>query len=166
MLIPFDKIDAQARVWIYQLNRALGEKEIEYVEKLVSAFCQGWQAHGVPLATSYAIFYNQFLVLAVDEKSSGVSGCSIDGSVHVLKQIEAQFDVNFFDRTLIALLEDDRVILSPLSKLKEMLANGTIKPTTITFNNLVASKEEMTKNWKQPIQVSWLSKYLPKKALA
>ncbi len=166
MFIPFDNISADARVWVYQISRALNADEMKLVESTMEAFCQAWQAHGAPLATSYQLAHDQFLILAVDEGSGGASGCSIDGSVRVLKELSHQLGVDFFDRTKAAFLVDDKISVYQLSQLKELFADGTLKANDMAFNNLVTTKGELLRSWKVPASQSWLSKYLPKKALA
>ncbi len=37
-----------------------------------------------------------------DETASGVSGCSTDSSVHLIKQIEQQTEIRLFDRLNLA----------------------------------------------------------------
>lgn len=166
MFIPFEDISVDARVWVYQLNRSLNADEKKTVESTIEAFCQAWQAHGAPLTTSYHLAHDQFLILAVDEASGGASGCSIDGSVRVLKELSNQLGIDFFERTKAAFLVDHKISVYPLSQLKELFTDGTLKANDIAFNNLVTTKGELLRSWKVPASQSWLSKYLPKKALA
>jgi hypothetical protein len=90
------------------------------------------------------------------------SGCSIDSSVHIIKSLETETRVNFFDRSLIGFLIHDEVKLFPMSKLKDEFANGTLTAETSTFNNLVATKLEWQNSWLMPVKTSWLARYLPK----
>ena len=55
------------------------------------------------------VIFNRFLVVFVDEKIAQASGCSIDKSVHFVKQLEDEFHINFFDRTLIAYKEGNEI---------------------------------------------------------
>ncbi len=166
MFIAFSDLPPDARVWVYQLNRALGDVERQRVEDTMKEFCRGWSAHGSPLQTSYHLEYNHFLVLAVDEQSGDASGCSIDGSVRVLKEIGSVLHVDFFDRTSVGFLIDDRVKMYPVSSLKDLFGAGTLSASTITFDNLVATKAEFENGWRIPANRSWLAKYLPKSTLA
>lgn len=166
MFIPFEELSPNARVWIYQLDRKIDEQDRKTIEDAVKKFCNQWEAHGAPLKTSYQIAHNHFLVLAVDEDVASASGCSIDGSVRVLKEIGARLNLNFFDRTLAAFLINDSVVTYPIAELKELFSSGTLNSSVLAFDNLVASKAMYLKNWKVPVNQSWLAKYLPKGALA
>ncbi|MEP2669952.1 MAG: hypothetical protein ABJH04_13195 [Cyclobacteriaceae bacterium] len=166
MFIPFNEISNQARVWVYQTSREINASEAEEINEVLNAFCSQWQAHGAPLKTSFDIAFNHFIILAVDENSGGASGCSIDGSVRILKDLGAKLNIDFFDRTQVAFLLNNKVSLFPMTKLKELFAEGTLNASTSTFNNLVATKEEYLRNWKVEVGDSWLARYLPKSTLA
>ena len=69
MLVPFNTLPNNARVWIYQANREFTENEIHEISKKAEDFIETWTRHGEDLKASYEIKYQQFLVLAVDRKS-------------------------------------------------------------------------------------------------
>jgi hypothetical protein len=166
MFIPFNEISNHSRVWVYQMNREITASESEEMAAVLRGFCSQWQAHGAPLKTSFDIVFNHFIILAVDENSGGASGCSIDGSVRLLKELGDKMVVDFFDRTQIAFLINDKVSLYPMSKLKELFGEGTLNASMNTFNNLVATKAEYLQSWKVEVAGSWLARYLPKSTLA
>lgn len=166
MFISFDSLPDSARIWIYQSARKFNSEEIKKISQAASAFCEQWVAHGQPLKTSFKIEHNHFLVLAVDEASADASGCSIDGSVRMLKEIQNQLGIDFFDRTKIAFLLENEVRLFPLTELKQAFASGVLNSMSFTFNTLIATKGEITNAWITPAGKTWLSKYLPKPAVA
>ena len=77
-----------ARVWVYQSTRPFSEKETVVLKSQINGFVSEWTAHSQQLAAAGDVLMNQFIVLAVDEKQAGASGCSIDKSVHFLQSIE------------------------------------------------------------------------------
>jgi hypothetical protein len=165
MLVEFDKLPDDSRLWVYQSNRPFSKSEIEFIAKSLTAFCQSWEAHGQPLATSFKIEYDQFVILAVNENVYGASGCSIDGSVRVLKSIQDEIGNDLLDRS-VAFLLNEKVVLYSIAETKAQLTSGTISGDEITFNNSVSSKKEFLQNWKVSTKNStWLAKYLPKKTL-
>ncbi|MFY8037681.1 MAG: hypothetical protein ACOVMQ_10970 [Cyclobacteriaceae bacterium] len=159
MYFAFENLPPHARIWVYQADRTLNEAEAALVHSDIRAFCDGWEAHGQPLKTSYLLVSNQFLILAVDEGVHHASGCSIDGSVRVLKNLQAQ-GIHFLDASKIAFLLEDRVVLYSRLELKALFAAGVLTGQTITFNNLVATKHELDTHWKIPVEKSWMAKYL------
>jgi hypothetical protein len=166
MFIPFEKLPPHSRVWIYQSDRPFSVEEEKIISNSLMSFCSQWEAHGNPLQTSFKIEYHQFVILVVDESSAGASGCSIDGSVRVLKELGNHLNIDFFDRSLVAFLENEKVQSYSLSQLKSLFQSGELTPASQAFNNLVASKAEWEINWKTSVQKSWLTKYLPKDTLS
>jgi hypothetical protein len=92
-----------------------------------------------------------------DETATGVSGCSTDSSVRLIKDIEKRFSVNMFDRTTLAFVVKDKKQMLPMSQLQYASANGFIDGETLYFNNLVQSKDELEKKWIVPVKESWLA---------
>ncbi len=166
MFISFEKLPPHSRIWIYQSDRAFSVDEEKIISDSLMSFCSGWEAHGSPLLTSFKIEYHQFVILVVDESSAGASGCSIDGSVRVLKDLGNHLNIDFFDRSRVAFLENKKILSYSLTQLKSLFQSGELTSTSQTFNNLVASKEEWEINWKTSAQKSWLTKYLPKDTLS
>ncbi|NOS94190.1 MAG: hypothetical protein HOP30_19915, partial [Cyclobacteriaceae bacterium] len=146
-------------IWAYQADRKLTEQESELVSAQYKSFCEGWEAHGQPLKTSFHLLLNQFLILAVDEGVHHASGCSIDGSVRLLKNLQNQ-RINFLDASKIAFLINDEVKLFSRLELKPLFASGYLSSQTITFNNLVATKGDWETIWRIPVEKSWMAKYL------
>ncbi len=111
-----------------------------------------------PVKGSGYLFFGQFVILMADETASGVSGCSTDSSVRLIKDIEQHFGVNMFDRTTLAFIVKDKVQLLPLSQLQYAFDNQFITADTLYFNNLVQTKKELEEDWLQPVKNSWLAK--------
>jgi hypothetical protein len=166
MYLPFESLPEHSRVWIYQANRAFTPGEKNQLATGLKALCEQWSAHGTPLHTSFAIAFDQFVVMIVDEKQHGASGCSIDGSVRYLKGLQNELCLDFFDRSNVAILKDSGVVLYPLTELKSLFERRTLSGDTITFNNLVGTKAEWAMHWQQPVSSSWMARYLPKTAVA
>ncbi|MBI3219642.1 MAG: hypothetical protein HYZ44_09040 [Bacteroidetes bacterium] len=164
MYLSFDSFPAHSRIWVYQADRKLTEQESAQVSADIRTFCEGWEAHGQPLKTSFQLLHNQFLILAVDEGVHQASGCSIDGSVRVLKNLQSQ-GINFLDASKIAFLINEEVKLFSRLELKALFVSGFLSPQTITFNNLVATKGDWEMLWKIPVEKSWMAKYLPNHTL-
>lgn len=151
-------LDPQSRVWIYQCNRLFSLSEAFEVEDILKQFTGSWLSHGTPVKGAAYLFFGQFVVLMADETASGVSGCSTDTSVRLIKDIEQRFGVTLFDRLSLAFVVKDKVELLPLSQLPYAAENGFINGDTLYFNNLVQTKKELETNWIIPVKESWLAK--------
>lgn len=156
-LIPED-FDANSRVWIYQSNRLFFISEALEIEEMLEEFLSKWNSHGAPIKGYANLLFGQFLVFIADETATGVSGCSTDSSVRVVKEIEQRFKVNMFDREFLAFVVKDKIQMLPLNQLQYAVENDFIHPDTLYFNNLVKNKQELLNNWMIPVKDSWLKK--------
>jgi hypothetical protein len=151
-----EEFSPDSRVWIYQSNRLFTMSEAFEVEDLLNDFTSKWLSHGTPVKGISHLFFGQFIILMADEKATGVSGCSTDSSVRLIKNIEQKFAVSLFDRTTLAFAIKDKVQLLPLSQLQYSFENGFISADTIYFNNLVQTKDELENKWIVTLKDSWL----------
>ena len=156
-LLPND-FSAQSRVWIYQSSRPFGMMEALNIESQLEQFIANWKSHADPVKGYANLFFGQFIVLIADETSTGVSGCSTDSSVRLIKQIEAEFNVQLFDRQHLAFIIKDQVERIPLSQFNYAIENGFIHLDTPYFNNTVQTLDELKHQWIIPVKESWLAK--------
>lgn len=155
-LLPAD-FAADSRVWIYQSHRLFTIAEALSIEEILEAFVKDWNSHGDPVKGYGNLFFGQFIVLMADESATGVSGCSTDSSVRLIKEIEKAFGVSLFDRLSLAFLIKEKVQVIPLSQLSYALENKFVDENTLYFNNTILTKEELEKNWIIPLSTSWLA---------
>jgi hypothetical protein len=165
MFVPFESLPPSSRIWIFQADRPLTAKESEVTENQLQQFTAKWAAHGSPLRASFALKFNQFIVLAADESHHAASGCSIDSSVRVLRELEQSLAVQLFNRNLIAFKTEEHVSLVPLQDLKQKFRDGILNADSLTFNNLVATKAEFERSWLTPVRETWLKRYIPEEVI-
>ena len=151
------EMDASSRGWIYQSSRLFTISEALQIEDLLNEFVRSWHSHGIAVKGYANLFYGQFIVLMADETASGVSGCSTDSSVRLMKSIEQKFNVQLFDRLLLAFLIEGKVQLLPISQLDFATQNQFISRDTLYFNNTVQTKKELEEKWLLPLKESWLN---------
>ena len=159
-----DNFHPLSRVWVYQANRVFSLREAFDIEDALNEFTQQWQSHGTPVKGAGYLFFGQFIVLMADETATGVSGCSTDSSVRLIKDIEQKFNVNMFDRLTLAFVVKDKIQLLPLAQLQYAADNGFIDGDTPYFNNLVQTKEELENKWIIAVKESWLKNRILLKA--
>src|ERR1700743_2713858 len=123
--IPEDFADS-SRVWIYQSSRLFLMSEAFEMESMLNAFVASWKSHGNEVKGYANLFFGQFIVLIADESATGVSGCSTDSSVRLIKEIEQKFNVQLFERQTLAFIVKDKIQLLPLSQLPYAVENNFI----------------------------------------
>ena len=159
MYIPFEEMPDTARVWVYQSNRKFSPEDLNYITERLTAFCNVWNTHGNLMPTSFDLPYEQFIVLAVDEAQLGASGCSIDSSVKVLKEIESELGLDLLDHGKVSFVNEGEVVNSKLPEVKNHIESGNLKEETPVFNPVVNRKVDLSEKWLIPAGDSWLKRY-------
>ena len=147
-----------SRVWVYQSSRLFFLSEALEIETILEQFAETWKSHGANVKGYANLFFGQFIVLMADETATGVSGCSTDSSVRIIKEIEQKFNMQLFERQTLAFIIKDKVQLLPMSQINYAIENNFINADTLYFNNTIQTKEELLNNWIIPIKESWLAK--------
>ncbi len=156
-----NSLPANARVWIYQSNRAFAEQEMAEIDLRLKDFVKQWTSHKVGVEGDGAILYNRFIVLMADEEKVKLGGCSIDSSVHFIKGLERDYGLNFFDRWNIAYLQGDKVLSCNRADFEKLVDEGKVTEETIVFNNLVSTKQQLQTTWQTTYGKSWLKNLAP-----
>jgi hypothetical protein len=158
-LIPAD-FNANSRVWIYKISRLFGLSEALHLESILEDFVANWKSHGEPVKGYANLLFGQFIIFMADETATGVSGCSTDSSVRIVKEIENLFGISMFDRLSLAFIKDGKVQMLPLQQVNYAIENGFITGDTVYFNNLVQTKKDLLNQWLVPVTNSWLASRL------
>jgi hypothetical protein len=145
-----------SRIWIFQSERYLSAQDIQDIDELLQPFIARWKSHGDRVKGYATILYNRFILLMADESETMVSGCSTDGAIHIIKEIENKFQLQLFNRFNLAFLINDSLIQLPLTAVPQALKDGNLQPDTPYFNNTVLTKQEFENNWLIPLENSWL----------
>lgn len=159
MFRDFDDMSDEARIWIYQSDRNLSETEVDSINIKCEEFLSQWAAHGSDLESSAKIFYNKFLIICVDENKAMASGCSIDSSVHFVQSLGNSMNIDFFNRSNVAFLVEDKVLTESLENIKNNLTSNKITADALTFNNLLQTKSDLADKWIIACKNSWLNRY-------
>ncbi|MCD0488241.1 ABC transporter ATPase [Pedobacter sp. MC2016-14] len=148
---------AQSKVWVYQSDREFTDSEVNEIQQLLNNFTSQWKAHGHQLVAKAEVFYNFFIVLTVDEASANTTGCSVDASVRVIKEIEQTYGVDLFNRFNMAYKVNEKVVVVNKEDFETLISIGKVGPGTIVFNNLVQNLDELENKWEVSFENSWHS---------
>ncbi|HMN90354.1 MAG TPA: hypothetical protein PKD70_07905 [Saprospiraceae bacterium] len=143
------------RVWIYQSNQPFAAKDTTDIRQAVQTFAQQWVSHNRQLRAHADILHDRFIVLMVDESQAGASGCSIDKSVYFLKDLQAQYDVDLFDRMQFSYLDGEVVQTVSKDAFRMLYLEGKINDETPVFDTLVNNKGDFDAYFIKPLKKSW-----------
>lgn len=159
MLVSFEKLDPQSKIWIYQSSKKLNQEEKDFIIEKTKSFLVDWTAHGNSLEAGIEISYDQFIIIGVSEATNEASGCSIDKSVNHVRELGKALNISLLERSKVAIKENTSIKLVEFSQIKNMISQGTITSDTEIFNNAIVSKKELESNWLQKAKHSWLKRY-------
>jgi len=158
MNIPQDilnQIEDHSRIWIYQAERFLSEEEALQIEAKAQAFVKQWTAHEQALHAKSFVLMNLFLVLSVDEHVHQASGCSIDKSVALIKQLNLDYGIDLLQRTNIAMVNQEAIEIVPLDRIMKEGVDGSV----LFFNNLIQYGKQLKQEWLIKAEDGWLRRY-------
>ncbi|MDN3667069.1 ABC transporter ATPase [Algibacter miyuki] len=160
MLVEFNTLPEESRVWIYQANRSFNLQELEEIEAKLKVFIENWTAHGSDLQAGYTIKYKRFIILGLNQNLNLATGCSIDASVHFIQQLEKDYNVDLMDKMNVSYKQGEYVAYKTLTDFRKMAKDKAVSKNTIVFNNLVANIAEFNENWEVPASESWHSRFV------
>lgn len=160
MLVDFNTLPDESRVWIYQANRTFTDAEILEIESKLNQFIENWTAHGIDLLAGYKIVYKRFIVIALNQNLNRASGCSIDASVNFIQQLEKDYHVDLLDKMNVSYKQGDFIAYKSLLDFKKMAKDKAVSKQTIVFNNLVNNIAEFKENWEVPASESWHARFM------
>lgn len=150
-----------SRVWVYESSQVIPAAHIAEINVLVQNFTTQWTAHNAALKASGQILADQFIIFVVDETQAGVSGCSIDKSVHFIQEIESKYSLNFMDRMKWKYLDSEQNIVTlTKDEFVKAYADNNITDDTIVFDPLVRHKNELVERWMKPLKESWHHRFV------
>ena len=154
--VGFDVLPEDARVCIFSAERELTAVEQERVLADVDRFIDQWGAHSVPLVAGRELQYGQFLFVAVDQRTAGPSGCSIDALVRQMKELEHALDVELVNHAPVLFRRGTHVERVSREDFSELIADGHVDLATTVFNNtLQVLGDVRAGRWEVPASESW-----------
>lgn len=160
MIVSFDSLPQTSRIWIYQCNRSFSDSELEEISKKLTAFLEGWTAHGADLQSGFEIKYKRFIIIALDQNVNPATGCSIDASVKFIQELETEYKVDLMDKMNVSYKQGEYIAYKSLTDFKKMAKDKAVSKNTIVFNNLVNTKAEYLEFWEVPASESWHSRFV------
>ncbi|MDO6598021.1 ABC transporter ATPase [Oceanihabitans sp. 2_MG-2023] len=160
MLVDFNTLPEESRVWIYQANRSFSDQEMEEISNKLNIFVENWAAHGADLQAGYNLVYKRFIVIGLNQNMNAATGCSIDASVQFIQQLEKDYNVDLMDKMNVSYKQGEYIAYKSLTDFRKMAKDKAVSKNTIVFNNLVNTVAEFKENWEVPASESWHSRFL------
>jgi hypothetical protein len=161
--IEFEQLPADARLWVFAFDPA--PDSADTLLRSADDFLDHWHAHGNPLTCARDWRDGRFLAIAVDQRTEGASGCSIDGLFRTLRSLEQSVGSRFvgggsvFYRTA-----DGNVACVSRDEFTELAERGEITAATPVFDAAVITAADWRDNFERTAGRSWHAALLPASA--
>ena len=154
--IQFDRLPSDARLWIFAAERPLTTGEKQRVLDETDAFIDQWTAHGMPLSAGRELRHRRFVLVGVDERAAGASGCSIDALVRRMQQLERELGMELVNNAPVLYREGGAIHRVPRERYAELAASGTVSPSTLVFDNTLTRVGELAAGkWEVKAADAW-----------
>jgi hypothetical protein len=155
-LVPFDSLPDDARCWVFGARAPLDDVDEPRLLGAIDRFLTQWKAHGRPLVCGRMFRDEHFLVIAVDERASDASGCSIDGLFRMLQEIEAGIGTSMVGGGNVYVRDSGGMVhCLPLPEFEQMIAAGDATGETIVFDTTVTTLGAYRERFEMPARESW-----------
>lgn len=154
--VEFDQLPDDARLWIFSAERALKDAEQAQLLTVVDRFIDQWGAHGVPLTAARQLRYDRFLFVAVDQRTAGASGCSVDALFRQVRVLEREFGAELLNDAPVVFRQGGTIERVPRDRFAELAAAGTVDRDTTVFDNTLTSVGDVRAGrWETRLGASW-----------
>ncbi|MCJ8330590.1 MAG: hypothetical protein HRT89_09475 [Lentisphaeria bacterium] len=131
-LSKFTDLSDDARAWVYIFEKPLSEEDLDSVEDKLTRFMESWNCHGASVRGAWHCFENKILIIA-GESTDGMSGCSIDSSVRVLKELKTE-GIDALNIANVHYRTADEILTIGRTAFANLCNSGSITDETIVFD--------------------------------
>lgn len=154
MIIDFNNISSNSRIWIYGSKIILSKDFQSNIINSLRQFLDSWEYHKNPLRSAVSIFENRFVIIALDDKEYGVGGCSIDSLQRMIQEIERRLDISLLDRLNVFCKINEEIRCINVHDLKIHANEDTL------FFDLTLQRKSELSSFLKPIRDGWCFKFL------
>lgn len=152
MLINYQNLSEQAKVFLYPSSRKFYANELEELEVKIKNFLNNWTEFSV----TYKIEYNRFLLFFITEDAL-ITTELLDKLAQFVMQLEQEHKLTLLDKVNVCFKQGEYVQYQEMKRFRELIKSKSVSKKTIVFNNFIQTKYEYENDWEVNITESWLS---------
>ncbi|MFI5312038.1 MAG: hypothetical protein ACHQQ3_12435 [Gemmatimonadales bacterium] len=155
-LVEFASLPDDARVWVFGAAAPVDEVDEKKVLAATDAYLLQWNAHGHPLTCAREWRGERFLVIGVDQRSEGASGCSIDGLFRTLQGLDRAIGTALVGGGLVYFRDALGLVHSvSRAEFERLAATGAVTAVTPVFDTTVTTAGDYRARFERPAGGSW-----------
>ena len=154
MLVSYESLSEEARIFIYPGSRKFYPNELPLIEEKLKNFRVSFE--GAELA--YEIKYDRFLVFIVSD------GTPLDLDhqntlVDFIQHLEREFEIILLDKVNVCFKQGEYVQLKEVSDFKKLVKSKGVSKKTVVFDLMINTKYEYEQFFEVPAEESWVSHF-------
>lgn len=154
----FAALPDEARVWVFGSDRPITGEHVHHLLGAVDEFLASWAAHGAPLSCAREWRDDRFLVIGVDERDAGASGCSVDGLFRLLGAREGEIGASLRGSGRVFYRDANGVVASSTrAEFRKLAADGVVDENTIVFDPSITRMADYRGAFETRAKDSWHS---------
>ncbi|WP_325309296.1 hypothetical protein [Longimicrobium sp.] len=160
----FDRMPDDARLFVFAAPRPLNDGEAAALLQRVDGFLERWAAHGAPVLGARDFRDGRFLLVAADERATGVSGCSIDSLQHALADAEGVLGTDLRRGASLVYWRDasGEVKSAERGEFRRLAQAGEVADDTVVFDNTVTDVGAIRAGrWETRLRDAWHARAFP-----
>lgn len=133
----------EAKLWIFPLARPLTDADRARVRERLDVFLGEWDSHGAPVRGACEFFEDRFILVAGHLKD-GVSGCSTDSLMRVMKSLREEDGIDGFDRALVFFRDADNILRGVTrEEFKALVSADQVDDDTVVFDTTITAVADL-----------------------
>ena len=155
-LVEFAALPDDARTWVFGAAAPVDDVDEKALLATVDTYLLQWTAHGTPLTCAREWRDERFLVVAVDQRTEGASGCSIDGLFRTLQGLERSIGTSLVGGGLV-FFRDALGLVHALSRgdFTKLAATGDATAATTVYDTTVTTAGDYRALFERTAGESW-----------
>lgn len=154
--VPFATLPDDARLWVFAAADCVPDRAAPPLLDAVDAFLATWAAHGAPLRAARDWRDDRFLAVAVDQRTAGASGCSIDGLFRALQSLEPTLGTTLLGGGRVYWRDAAGAVrVGTRAAFRASAASGALTPATLVFDTTVTTVGAWRTRFERPLAESW-----------
>tara|TARA_B100000497_G_C7567039_1_gene341830 strand:- start:351 stop:824 length:474 start_codon:yes stop_codon:yes gene_type:complete len=130
----FQDLHPQSKIWLYISPVSIDSVTKKNISSLFKDFIDDWKSHGQPVNGQLKFIKDNLLVVGADYFPDGMCGRAVDAQVRFINQINEGFNLDLLNRTNIAFVQQDSVVVYNYNKLGALIKKGSVNKSTVYCN--------------------------------
>jgi hypothetical protein len=160
-VLPFEALPDDARLWVFAAAADVDAEDAPKLLHNVDLFLASWAAHGHPLTSARQWRDDRFLAVAVDQRTEGASGCSIDGLFRTLQALEKVVGTSLLTSGLVHFRDSIGLVHSMTrDDFVRLARQGGVDAESHVFDTTVTTAGEYRTRFERKAGESWHAQLL------